>query len=194
MGAHPLHLLSGPLLTAVSDRAHDRLSDAQLAEWYLRWRELPEVPEELLKTLRLAPEYLSDSPTEILRRRGWRLAKLFTTLEVFQAERRSIARRYLESAEGQETLQQQLRIEVERRAQTLEAEVKTRRSELAEEEQRLAARRHALQEQYRQHEHTLAEGLQRLEARRAELQSAAADLGKLPVRASWRRKTLPSRL
>src|SRR5436309_3413926 len=34
----PYDLLGGPLLTATTSKAYDRLPDTQLAEWYLRWR------------------------------------------------------------------------------------------------------------------------------------------------------------
>src|SRR5205807_542066 len=32
----PIHLVAGPVLTATSDKPYDRLSDTQLAEWYLK--------------------------------------------------------------------------------------------------------------------------------------------------------------
>jgi hypothetical protein len=172
----PIHLLAGPVLTATSGRPHDRLAPAQLAEWYLRWRDLPEVPEELLKTFRTAPVYLAGTEPEIIRQRCWRLTSLFGTLEVLQAERRHLARKHLESPEGQQALEQQLALEMSRRAQSVEAEVKRRRSELADEEQRLEARLRELHEGQWQKEKALAEELHGLEERREQLQQALASL------------------
>ncbi len=134
----PFTLLVGPVLHATSAKAFDRIPDMQLAEWYLRWRDVLEVPEEILKTLRLAPDYLQDTPSSIIRQRCRRLANLFGNLDVLQTERRHAARRYLETEEGKATLEQQLAIEVTRRAQSLEDEVKKRRLELAAEQQRLS--------------------------------------------------------
>jgi hypothetical protein len=173
---HPIHLVAGPVVTATSVRPHDRLAPAQLAEWYLRWRDLPEIPEDLVKTFRTAPVYLAGTEPEIIRQRCWHLASLFSTLEVLQAERRHLARKYMESADGKAALEQQLALEVSRRAQAIEAEVKRRRSELAEEEQQLASRLHELQEIRQQKEKSLQEELRGLEARRGELQQGLASL------------------
>jgi len=134
---HSFSLLSGPVLTATSSKAFDRIPDAQLAEWYLRWREMPDVPDDLLRALRQAPDFLQDTPTTIIKQRCRRLSSLFTSLETLQNERRAAARRYLETDDGKATLDQQLAVEVARRAQSLEDEVKKRRLELAAEQSRL---------------------------------------------------------
>src|SRR5262249_16653935 len=134
----PFTILAGPVFTATSAKAFDRIPDAQLAEWYLRWRDLPEVPEDIVRVLRTAPDHLADTPSTIIRQRCRRLANLFSTLDVLQTERRNAARKFLETDEGKKTLEQQLALEVSRRAQSLEDEVKKRRSELAAEEKRLA--------------------------------------------------------
>ena len=49
---NPIYLLTGPVTAVRSERTHDRLSPAELAEWYLRWRGMPSVPEDLLKVFR----------------------------------------------------------------------------------------------------------------------------------------------
>jgi hypothetical protein len=173
----PLHLLAGPALaSATSSRPHDRLQPGQLAEWYLRWREVPEVPEELLRTFRMAPTYLAGTEPEIIRRRCWQLSTLFTGVEILQAERRHLARKYLDSADGQAVLAQQLALEVERRGQAIEAEVKKRRGELAEEEQRLKARLEELQAAHRRQAQAVEDEQRALEARRASLQEDLAAL------------------
>src|SRR5436190_856654 len=80
----------------------------------------------------------TNSPSNIIRQRCKRLATLFSTLEVLQTERRNAARRFLETEDGKKALEQQLALEVSKRAQSLEDEVKKRRTELAAEEKRLA--------------------------------------------------------
>ena len=166
----PFTLLAGPVLAATSPRAFDRIPDAQLAEWYLRWRELPEVSEELIRVFRTAPDHLADTPSTIIRQRCRRLANLFTTLEVLQTERRGAARKYLETEEGKKTLEQQLALEVSRRAQSLEDEVKKRRSELAAEEKRLAVQLDELKQTREAREKALLEETKHLEQERDHLQ------------------------
>ena len=88
MVARPIRLLAGPVWKVTSTRVHDRLSDAQLAEWYLRC-EIGDVPEPLLKTLRTAPEKMQTDTPEVVRRRFMRLMQLFSSLEVMQTERQA---------------------------------------------------------------------------------------------------------
>jgi energy-coupling factor transporter ATP-binding protein EcfA2 len=173
---HGINLIAGPVLQVTSERPHDRLSPAQLAEWYLRWRDLPEVPDSLLKTFRTAADYLADTRSDIIRQRCRNLLHQFGTLEVLQAERRNLVRKYLESDDGKSILEQQLALEIERRAQTIEAEVKKRRGELAEEEQRLTTQLQELQARRHQREEALAGELSDLEKRRSHLQEAVVSL------------------
>jgi hypothetical protein len=172
----PIELLVGPVLTATSDKAHDRLPPAELAEWYLRWRDQPEVPDGVLKTLRTAGDYLADTRSDIIRQRCRHLCALIPTLEVLQAERRNIVRRYLETEDGKHVLEQQIAAEVENRAQSIEAEVLKRRAELAQEEKQLAVRWEELQTGQRQREQALTAELSGLETRRAAAEEALAAL------------------
>src|SRR5204862_1294452 len=96
----PFTLLAGPVSKPTSMKAFDRIPDAQLAEWYLRYREMPEVSEELVRLFRTAPEYLAETPSTIIRQRCRRLAQLFGSMDVLQTERRSAARKFLETGEG----------------------------------------------------------------------------------------------
>src|SRR2546423_7204046 len=93
----PFTLLAGPVATATSLKAFDRIPDAQLAEWYLRYRDMPDVSEELIRLFRTAPDYLADTPSTIIRQRCRRLAQLFGSMDVLQTERRSAARKFLET-------------------------------------------------------------------------------------------------
>ena len=172
----PIHLLIGSVLTAVSEKVYDRLSDAQLAEWYLRWSDVPDVPEALLKAFRTAPDALTETTPEIIRQRCRRLTGLFGTLEVLQNERRAVARRYLDSPDGKKTLDQQLALEMERHEHTIEAEVKKRRSELVGEEQRLAARLQELDNEHNHKKKTLDDELCRLERKHADLRAGLTAL------------------
>jgi energy-coupling factor transporter ATP-binding protein EcfA2 len=172
----PFTILAGPVLTATSTRAFDRIPDAQLAEWYLRWRDLPEVSEDLLRVFRTAPDHLADTPSTIIRQRCRRLANLFSTLEVLQTERRGAARKYLETEEGKKTLEQQLALEVSRRAQSLEDEVKKRRSELAAEEKRLASQLDELKQAREAREKALLEETRHLEQDRDQLKNVVEQL------------------
>jgi hypothetical protein len=172
----PIRLLIGSVLAATSEKMYDRLSEAQLADWFLRFRELPEVPEDLLKTLKQAAVSLAGTTTEVIDQRCRRVAKVFGALDVFQAERRSVARRFLESDEGKKLLDQQLAVEVERRAQALEAEIDQRKSSAAAERQRLDAEWKALQDEHRRQRQELEGEARKLEGRRADLQSAVETL------------------
>lgn len=134
---NPIYLLTGPVLTAKSDKAHDRLSASELAEWYLKWREMPHVPDNLMKAFRTAPDYLQDSTSEIIRQRCRRLSVLFGTLDVLQTERATAAARFLDSEAGQKLVRQQLDREVERRAKQIDAEVAQMKKEQSKEKYRL---------------------------------------------------------
>jgi hypothetical protein len=176
----PIHLVVGNIPAAASDHAYDLLPDAQLAEWYLRLRQLPEVPPEVLKTLRSAAEQMAGTEPEIIRRRYLRLTNIFSRLEVFQTEQAALAHRYLESGEGRTALEQSLAQEVERRATEIEQEVRQRQKDLAEEKERLERQREELQEHFKQQTRDLDTEVRRLEKERtklqAENQSLQADL------------------
>src|SRR5205814_612019 len=107
----PIHIVSGPVLKVTSDKPYDRLSDTQLAGWYLKWRNHGEVPDEILKTLRSAALDLGDSQPLLIRQRCRRLTQLVSSMEVMQAERRIIARKYLDTEDGKRILAQQLALE-----------------------------------------------------------------------------------
>src|SRR5205814_5667 len=105
----------------------------------------------------------------IIRQRCKRLATLFSTLDVLQTERRTAARKFLETEEGKKALEQQLALEVSKKAQTLEDEVKKRRTELAAEEKRLAVQLDELKNQREAREQALTEELKHLEQERDHL-------------------------
>src|SRR5262245_27271015 len=166
----PFSLLAGPILSVTSTKAFDRIPDAQLSEWYLRWREMPEASEDLIRVFRSAPDYLADTPSTIIRQRCKRLSHLFTQLEVLQTERRNAARRYLETDEGRHTIDQQLSLEISKRAQTIEEEVKKRRSELAAEEKRLESLVEEARQARAEREKQIQEEMKELEKDRDHLQ------------------------
>lgn len=166
----PFTMLAGPVTKATSMKAFDRIPDAQLAEWYLRYREMPEVSEELVRVFRTAPEYLAETPSTIIRQRCRRLANLFSSLEVLQTERRSAARKFLDTDDGKKMLEQQLALEISRKAQSLEDEVKKRRSELAAEEKRLATQLDDLKQQRESREKALNDELKHLEQEKGRLE------------------------
>ena len=166
----PFTLLAGPVSNAASSKAFDRIPDAQLAEWYLRWRDMPEVSEELIRVFRTAPDHLADTPSSIIRQRCRRLTSLFSSLETLQTERRSAARKFLETEEGKKALEQQLALEISRKAQSLEDEVKKRRGELAAEEKRLAVQLEEIKQARAAREQALNEEVKHLEQNRDHLQ------------------------
>ena len=166
----PFAMLAGPITKATSSRAFDRIPDAQLAEWFLRYRDMPEVSDDLIRVFRTAPEFIGDAPSTIIRQRCRRLTVLFSNLETLQMERRAAARRYLETEEGKKTLEQQLSLEVSRRAQNIEDEVKKRRGELAAEEKALAAQLEELKHQRQAREETVNQEMRGLEQQRDQLQ------------------------
>jgi energy-coupling factor transporter ATP-binding protein EcfA2 len=131
--------LAGPVLKLTSPRAHDRLPDDQLAEWYLKFRDISDISDATLKILRSAADKLDADAPEHVRRRCQRLSQLIGSLEALQGERHAIAQRFIESDDGQRLIDQRLAREVEARAQAIDAEVMHRKGDLAKERQKLAA-------------------------------------------------------
>src|SRR5204862_7089004 len=122
------------------------------------------------RLFRTDPDDLRDTPSTIIRQGCRRLAQLFGSLDVLQTERRSAARKFLETEQGKKVLDQQLALEVSRRAQSLEDEVKKRRSELAAEEQRLADRLEEFQQQRQAREQARAAEMKGLEQEKTRLE------------------------
>jgi energy-coupling factor transporter ATP-binding protein EcfA2 len=175
---NPIYLLTGPVLTAKSDKAHDRLSPAELAEWFLKSQALPAVPENLIKTFRSAPDLVKDATTETVRQRLRRVSALFGTLDVFQTERAAAVARFVESEAGQRLLKQQLDREVERRAAKIDAEVAQLKKDQSKEKyklkQELDAFRADHQKKVEQYTHDMAD----LERKRAAAEAAVGVLQK----------------
>ena len=67
-------LLAGPVTTAKSDRAHDRLSASELAEWYVRLRGIGRHPEPVMRAFKAGPELIGRP--EVVRQRLRRLSTL----------------------------------------------------------------------------------------------------------------------
>ncbi len=175
---NPLYLLTGAVLSASSDKAHDRLSASELAEWYLRWREMPDVPEGLLKTFRSAPDYLADVNSEIIKQRCRRLSTLFGSLDVLQTERAAAALRYLESEAGQKLLKQQMDREVERRAKQIDAEVAQLKKDQSKEKYRLKQDWDQLHTEHQEKIRQLNREMEELEQKRNASQCAVDALQK----------------
>jgi len=174
--ARPIRMLAGPVWKVTSQRVHDRLSDAQLAEWYLRLREIGDVPESLLKTLRTAPEKMQADTPEVVRRRFMRLMQLFSSLEVMQTERQSLARKYLDTEDGKRMIEQRLAREVEQKAKDLEAEVMLSRSDLAKEKKDLAEQLDLAKSSHGKQVKVFKDELDRLEGKRQAAERAVAQL------------------
>ncbi len=178
VAANPIYLLSGPVLTAKSDKVHDRLSPAELAEWYLRWRDMPEVPDNLMKVFRAAPDYLSDTSSEIVRQRCRRLATLFVTLDVLQTERATAVARFLDSEAGQRMLKQQMDREVERRAKQIDSEVAALKKEQSKEKYRIKQEMDAARSEHQKALERMAKDMDDLERKRAAAEAAVNSLQK----------------
>jgi energy-coupling factor transporter ATP-binding protein EcfA2 len=178
VAANPIYLLSGPVLTAKSDRVHDRLSPSELAEWYLRWREMPEVPENLMKAFRTAPDYLSDSSSEIVRQRCRRLATLFTTLDVLQTERAAAVARFLDTEAGQRMLKQQMDREVERRAKQIDTEVAALKKEQSKEKYRIKQEMDGARSEHQKKLEQMAKDMDDLDRKRSATEAAVTALQK----------------
>src|SRR5262245_43153698 len=164
----PIHLLTGPVSKVTSVRVHDRLSDTQLAEWYFHLQGLADVPDHVVKTLKAAPERVQAETPEQVQRRFRRLGQIYGTPEVMQTERQALARRFLDSEEGQRLIEQRLVREVEQRATQLEAEVRKLRAELVTEQQQLAEQLELAKSSQNKEKRRLEEELSRLEKKRGE--------------------------
>src|SRR5262249_33003366 len=164
----PIHLLVGPVESVRSEHFYDRLPEAQLAEWYAKWAQVPEFPAELLKAVRDAAP-LAEVQPDLVRRRCGRSAGARTASELLHGERAPLARRFLQSAEGQQVLAQELAVEIDRRAQNLEEEVKKLQTRLADEEQRLAQELERLQGEHHRKLHEMTNSVHQLEDQRASL-------------------------
>lgn len=175
---NPIYLLSGAVLTAKSEKVHDRLSPAELAEWYLRWREMPEVPENLMKVFRTAPDYLADSSSEIVRQRCRRLATLFVTLDVLQTERATAVSRFLDSEMGQRLLKQQMDREVERRAKQIDTEVAALKKEQSKEKYRIKQEMDGARSEHQHKLEQMTKDIAELERKRIAAEAAVSALQK----------------
>ena len=175
---NPIYLLTGPVLTAKSDKAHDRLSASELAEWYLRWRNMPILDDEIMKTFRAAPDYLQDVNSEIIRQRCRRLSLLFNSLDVLQTERAAAAARYLDSESGKKLLQQQMDREVERRAKQIDAEVAELKKDQSKEKYRLKQENDALKSEHQKKIGQLNHELEDLNQRKTASETAVEALQK----------------
>ncbi len=174
----PIYLLTGPVLTAKSEKAHDRLSAAELAEWYLRWREMPAVDEKLIKVFRTAPDYLQDVNSEIIRQRCRRLSMLFSTLDVLQTERGLAAVRVLDSEEGKRLLKQQMDREIDRRAKEIDNEVAQLKKDQSKEKYRLKQESDALRAEHQKKVEQLTRETEDLERKRHAAEAAVTALEK----------------
>jgi energy-coupling factor transporter ATP-binding protein EcfA2 len=175
---NPIYLLTGPVLTAKSDKAHDRLSAAELAEWYLRWREMPHVDDKLIKAFRTAPDYLQEVNSEIIKQRCRRLSTLFSTLDVLQTERAAATSRFLESEAGQKLLKQQMDREVERRAKQIDVEVAQLKKDQSKEKYRLKQESDALRAEHQKKVEQLNKDIEDLQRKQHAAESAVGALQK----------------
>lgn len=176
VGRAPIYLLTGPVTTAKSDRAHDRLSESELAEWFLRWRDLPEIPEGVMKTFKAAPELVSETTPEVIRQRLRRLSSLFGTLDVLQTERAMAATRYLTSEAGLKQVDQLMTREVERRAKAIDEEVAKLKKDQSKEKYRLQRESDELHAEQERHKKRLREELAGLEKERSAAAAAVEAL------------------
>src|SRR5262249_46462356 len=144
--------------------------------WYLRMRQLPEVPAELLQTLRGAAEFYSGTEPDIIRRRYQRLASVFGKVDAFQNEHTELVRRFLDTEDGRKRIEQQLGKEMERRATDSDREVRRRQGELTDEEKRLKGELESLHARHRQDAQVLEERLAALQAQHDSLQAANQSL------------------
>ena len=174
----PLYMLTGAVLTAKSEKAHDRLAASDLAEWFLRWREMPSVPDNLIKVFRTAPDYLQDVNSEIIKQRCRRLSTLFGTLDVLQTERATAAVRFLESEPGLKLLKQQMDREVERRAKQIDAEVAQLKKEQSKEKYKLKQEMDAVRSEHQKKAEHLTKEMQELERKKTSVESAVGALQK----------------
>jgi|GEM_PF-2147545 len=172
----PINMIVGPVLTATSSKAYDRVPEIQLADWYGRWQNLEEYAEPVHKFFKSVSEHLSDTTPEIIRQRCKRIANLISRLDALEGERRYIAQRFLQSPEGKQVVDHALNQEIERRATFMDEEVKRRRVELSIEERELAKRLGDLRDTYQTQKLSLDEELNVLEQKKGEIEGAVEDL------------------
>lgn len=170
----PIMLVIGQVLSARSSRAHDRLPAQELAEWFVRLRNILDVPEEVLRKFRNAPDLLADATPEIIRQRYRRLSTLIHTLDAFQSERTAAAARYLESEAGQVQVKALMDREVERRAKAIDEEVAKLKRDQSKEKYRLQREWDQLHAEQERKKKQLREEMEALEKERA-VSGAAAE-------------------
>ncbi len=172
----PINLVFGPVLTATSSKAFDRVPETSLAEWYARWQNLEEQSEGLHRFFKNVTDHLSEATPEIIRQRCKRIATLITRTEILEAERRNVARRFLDSEEGRRMLDQQIAAEVDRRAQSMDVEVKKRRIELSVEERQFAQRTGEMRDEFAREKARLEQELNLLRTEESKASAAVAEL------------------
>ena len=111
-----------------------------------------------------------------MQRRFRRLGQIYGTLEVMQTERQALARKFLDSEEGQRIIEQRLAREVEQRAAQLDAEVHKLRADLVSERQQLAEQLEMTKANQAKEKRRLEEELSRLEKKRTEQLQAIEQL------------------
>jgi len=162
------HLLSGDLRSLKGGTVLDRLPDARLAEWYLRFARVS-LSEEMTRSLRGASEALFSAQPELIRRRCTRVAEMMDRLDALASARTEMSRQFLESEGGKKQLEQEMRKEVQRRSASLEADVSQMNAKLAAEKERL-------EEQLRRQEEEYSTQKARLDGRLYEMQQQQAQL------------------
>lgn len=130
---NPIHVLLGPVLTAKSDKMHDRLPQQKLIDWFVEWSKMTPIPNDVLKTLRNAPEYLKDTTPEVIRQRCRRVSQLMNQIDSLQSERLNAGNRYLETEAGQKLLQELVAKRMEERTKIIDEEIKAAKKELLRE-------------------------------------------------------------
>src|SRR5262249_26916476 len=93
-----------------------------------------------------------------------------------QSERNNAARRFLETDEGKKLLEQQIGREIDRRAGSIEEEVRKRRSELASEKTKLEAELRKLQAEQLKRQRAVDDEMRALEGRKGTLEKAIGSL------------------
>jgi hypothetical protein len=167
VGRAPIYVLAGPVTTVKSDRAHDRLSASELAEWYVRLRELSDVPESVMRTFKAGPELIADTTPEVVRQRLRRLSTLVGTLDVLQTERALMATRYMESEAAQKQLEQLKQREIERKAKAIDEEVAKLKKDQSKEKYRIQREMDELHAEQERKKKQIREELAALEKERA---------------------------
>ena len=172
----PIHMIVGPVLSARTAKAFDRVPESQLAEWYIRWQNLEEFDEQFIRFFKSVAEHLAENSPEIIRQRCKRIGSLVTRLETLETERRYIARRFLASEEGRKLVDHALNQEIDRRANFVDEEVRRRRSELNTEERELAKKLGELKDKYEREKQQLVQTVEVLRTEAEEKKAAVEDL------------------